>query len=244
MDLKYYSIAAEVEDVHWWFRGRRMVLKSVLDNYSHIPKQSTDILEIGCGNGGNLKLLSDYGRIFAIELDAAARERAERRGIAQVEKGYLPDRLPFDNKMFDIIAAFDVIEHIDDDLKSIQAIHARLNPQGLVLLTVPAYNQLWSRHDELSHHKRRYHVVQITSIIERAGFKVLYKSYFNTLLFPLAAFNILLSKIFKRAPYFALKLPPSPINNIFTRIFSFESQILSKFSLPFGMSILVCAQRK
>lgn len=244
MDIKYYSIAADVEDVHWWFRGRRMVLKSVLNKYAQKFKPTKDILEIGCGSGGNLKLLSGYGRVSAIEVDDAARKRAEGRGIAQIEKGYLPDSLPFDNKMFDIIAAFDVIEHVENDLKSIQAIHARLKPQGLVILTVPAYKRLWSRHDELSHHKRRYRSAEILSILETAGFKVLYKSYFNTLLFPLALLNILITKTFKSDPYLALKLPPSIINSIFTRAFSFEGRILSRFSLPFGMSILVCAQHK
>jgi len=242
--IKYYFIAADVEDVHWWFRGRRAILKSAIDSFFQVTGQPKDIFEIGCGNGGNLPLLANYGKLFAVEMNDAALKRSASRGIAQIEKGYLPDSLPFDDKAFDLVAAFDVIEHIDDDLKSIQVIHARLNPNGLLVLTVPAYNMLWSPHDELSHHKRRYTSAQIISVIETAGFKVLYKSYFNTLLFPLAVLNILLSRIFKSYSCFALKLPPSIINSIFTSVFSFESRILSKFSLPFGMSIVVCAQRK
>ena len=139
MEADAYSLAAEGEDEHWWYRGRRGVLKSVLDRYVPTSCRPLDVLEIGCGNGGNLPLLADYGRVFAVETDDAARVRASQRGIAKVEIGWLPDKMPFHNKRFDLITALDVIEHIEDDGKVMLALRQLLAPNGLLVMTAPAY---------------------------------------------------------------------------------------------------------
>ena len=244
MDIEAYAIAAHIEDDHWWFRGRRAVLKSVLDYFVSSSKNQLDILEVGCGNGGNLKLLSNYGKLFAVELDDAARERAMHRGLAEVERGWLPDNLPVKGSGYDLIAALDIIEHVDDEQRSIQALRDLLKSKGYVLITVPAYKQLWSRHDDISRHKRRYTRKQITAIVKDAGFDIIFCTYFNTLLFPFEAIYLKLSKLLNNNPYNVLRIPFAPINRLLEIIFLGESLIIPRFSMPFGLSVLVCARVK
>lgn len=244
MDIAAYTIAAKIEDYHWWFRGRRAVLKSVLDYFIRSSQYPLDILEVGCGNGGNLKLLSSYGKLSAMELDNKAMERATRRGLAQIEKGWLPDNIPFESARFDLIAALDIIEHVDDERRSIQALRDRLKSKGYILITVPAYKQLWSRHDDVSRHKRRYTRKQLTAIVKDAGFDIIFCTYFNTLLFPFEAIYLKFSKLLNNNPYTALGIPFAPINRLLEIIFLGECLIIPRFSMPFGLSVLVCARLK
>lgn len=244
MDTKLYSLAAQIEEEHWLFRGRRAVLRSVLDRYAPLTDQPRNILEVGCGNGGNFQLLASYGRLFAIEMDDPTRARATCRGLAQVEKGWLPDELPFGNRRFDLIAALDVIEHIEDDWKSIQALRSYLKPNGLLVMTVPAYKWLWSQHDMFCHHKRRYTRAQFVSLLRDMDFDFIYSTYFNTLLFPFAVVHIMLGKLFRGLPYNALNIPPTPLNRILEAIFSLESLFIPHLSFSYGLSILVCAHVK
>lgn len=238
MDEQAYSLAADVEAQHWWFRGRRAVLQSVLKHScpaSHAPKK---ILEVGCGNGGNLPLLASYGDLFAVEGNDAARTRAIARGIGHVEKGWLPHDFPFATERFDLIAALDVVEHIDDDLRSLELLHDRLTQDGLLLMTVPAYRWLWSSHDVFSHHKRRYSRTGFVALVEQAGLDVVYSTYFNSLLFPCAVVHL---KLGGKA---GLQLPPRSINRVLEMVFSMEKAVIPRWSLPFGLSILVCARRR
>ncbi|MEN6374690.1 MAG: class I SAM-dependent methyltransferase [Smithella sp.] len=244
MDITAYTIAAQIEDNHWWFLGRRAVLKSVIDYFIPSSDCPLEILEVGCGNGGNLKLLSSYGRLSAVELDNNARERAIHRGLAQVEEGWLPDNLPFEGVKFDLIAALDIIEHVDDEQRSIYALRRRLKSKGCLIITVPAYKQLWSRHDDISRHKHRYTRKQIATIVKAAGFDILYCSYFNTLLFPLEALYLKLSNFINNNPYLALKIPFAPINRLLELIFLGESRIIPHVTMPFGLSVLVFARLK
>ena len=242
MDIETYLIAAQSENKHWWFRGRRKILKAVLDCFFLATGQPRNILEVGCGSGGNLSLLSNYGKVFAVEIDDNAITRSTCRGIAQIEKGWLPDGLPFDNTVFDLVAAFDVIEHVEDDHKSVRTMQARIKPNGLLILTVPAYNALWRSLDTISHHKRRYTRTRLISLLKDSGFNVLFSSYFNTLLLPPAIAYIIIDKLFKGNPYRGLRKPPAQINSLLNMIFTMESFIIPKIALPFGLSIIVCAR--
>jgi len=244
METDTYSLAAQAEDEHWWYRGRRAVLKSVLDRYVPTSCRPLNVLEIGCGNGGNLPLLASYGKVFAVELNDAARERAARRGLAQIEKGWLPDGLPFESERFDVIAALDVIEHVENDRQAIVALGNRLTSNGLLLMTIPAYGWLWSPLDEISHHKRRYTSAQLVSLLTDLGFRVCYSSYFNTLLFPFAVTKIALGKLFDLSPCRALRTPPTPMNRLLQAVLIVESTLIPRVSFPYGLSILICASAK
>jgi SAM-dependent methyltransferase len=162
--------------------------------------------------------------------------------MASVEKGWLPDGLPFAQDRFDLIAAFDVLEHIDDDGEALRALHNRLTPHGLLVLTVPAFGWLWSRHDEFSHHKRRYTRAGLTALLTERGFAIVYSSYFNTFLFPVALTRLKLGALLHVTPSRAMRIPPAPLNRALTAIFSLERALIPRLSFPYGVSILLCAR--
>ena len=241
MDVGAYSLAAQAEDEHWWYCGRRAVLKSVLDRFAPKDHRSLNILEVGCGNGGNLPLFSTYGKVFAVELDDLARARASNRGIGDVEKGFLPDSIPFEGGRFDLVTALDVIEHVKDDGKAAQSLCRLLAPKGLLVVTAPAYMWLWSQHDEFSHHERRYTRAQLVSLMKGQGLKIHYSTYFNTLLFPIAAMRIMLYKLIKKHPSSAMRTPSALVNRLLNAVLFCESVVIPRVSLPYGLSILICA---
>jgi SAM-dependent methyltransferase len=244
VDAQAYSLAADTEDEHWWYRGRRAILRSVLDRYAPPSSPSRTILEVGCGNGGNLPLLTAYGQAYAVEMDDATRARASRRAVARVEKGWLPDGLPFGDRRFDLIAALDVLEHVDDDRAALKALHDRLMPEGLLIVTVPAYGWLWGWRDEFSKHKRRYARPSLTASLSEAGLDVTYSSYFNTLLFPFAVVYGKLEELLFRSAYQALSVPPTPVNRVLAAIFGLERLFIPRVAFPYGLSILICARRR
>ena len=143
------------------------------------------MLEVGCGPGGNLTMLRRFGEVVAMEPDDESRAYAADRTGVRVEPGFLPDGLPFAPESFDLVCAFDVIEHVDEDAASVAALARLIRPGGYFATTVPAQPWMWSRHDELHHHKRRYRLARLPrACSKRPGCDVVKASYFNALLFP------------------------------------------------------------
>jgi SAM-dependent methyltransferase len=244
MDKKFYLQYAKFEDKHWWFVGRRQIINHTIDKLN-LPKNS-EILEVGCGTGGNLNMLARHGRVLAMELDEIACTFANKRQVTPVKLGSLPDKIPFSGE-YDLIAILDVMEHLDDDLAALKALHSKLKPGGWLLVTVPAYQFLWSHHDEINQHKRRYLLKGLKQVVKNAGYTVHHCSYFNLLLFPVVAFvrclkNLL--RIDKDSQISSdLTLPPKPINQLLTFLFALERHLINRVSLPFGVSILLVAQK-
>ncbi|MCC5638903.1 class I SAM-dependent methyltransferase [Nostoc sp. CHAB 5844] len=244
MDKKFYLQYAAVEDRHWWFVGRRRIVEELIYQLN-LPKDAK-ILEAGCGTGGNLTMLARYGEISAMELDEIACQLANERRVTTVKQGSLPDEIPFTSE-YDLIVILDVLEHIDDDLAALEALSARLQPNSWLLITVPAYQFLWSYHDEINHHKRRYTLKNLKRVVRQAGYTVRYGSYFNTWLFPLVAGVRLLKNLFKVEQKVVvnsdLNLPAKPVNKFLTFLFASERYLLNRFSLPFGVSVVLIAQK-
>lgn len=243
MNPETYAVAAHSEDRHWWFSARRAILGAVLDRFLTPPARRR-VLEVGCGNGGNLPLLSRYGEVFAVEMAEAARARAAARGLARVEAGALPDALPFDGVAFDVVAALDVLEHVPDDRAAVAALRAKVKPGGLLLLTVPAFMWLWSRHDEISHHRRRYALGELADVARGGGFEVAHATYFNTLLFPLGVAHIKLASRLTADAHSGTRIPPRPLNALLHTLFAAERHLVPRLSLPFGISILLCGNAR
>ncbi|MBU7581628.1 MAG: class I SAM-dependent methyltransferase [Nostoc sp. TH1S01] len=244
MDKNFYLQYAAVEDQHWWFVGRRQIVEKLIRQLK-LPKNAK-ILEAGCGTGGNLSMLARYGEVAAIELDEMACQLANERRITTVKQGSLPDQIPF-NEQYDLIVILDVIEHIDDDLAALEALSARLKPNSWLLITVPAYQFLWSYHDEINYHKRRYTLKRLKRVVRQSGYTVQYGSYFNTWLFPLVA-GVRLFKNFlkieqKPDASSDLNLPAKPINKFLTFLFASESYFMNRVNLPFGVSVVLMAQK-
>jgi SAM-dependent methyltransferase len=240
MDPDYYLEMHANEDHHWWFVARRRIVRRVLDRFVG-RRPEGKVLEAGCGPGGNLALLAEYGEIHALELDDDAREMANARGIAKVEPGCLPEEIPFEQS-FDLICALDVIEHIEEDIGAMRALGEKLLPGGRLLLTVPAYRFLWSHHDVVTHHVRRYTKTDFVKRVESAGLRIRYATYFNTFLFPAIWAIRAVNRLLDRKEGSDVKMPSAPMNKLLNGIFSLERFLLPGLRFPFGVSILVLAE--
>lgn len=235
MDKQIYSKMREVEGTHWWFAGRRRIVETVIQSL-HLQKNAR-ILDAGCGTGGNLAMLNKHGEVKGMEMDNSAREGADSLKLGEIRTGHLPDRISYPADSFELIVLLDVLEHIEDDRASLAVLKTRLTTDGRILITVPAFQTLWGRHDERHHHKRRYNAAQLRLTAEAAGLDVDYITYFNTWLFPLIAMVRLLQRKQSNADS-ELCLPPKLINNGLTQLFASERLFIPATRLPFGVSLL------
>ena len=238
MTPEAYLEMAETEAHHWWFAGRRSVMACLISKFD-LPAEAK-ILEIGSGTGGNLQMLSAFGRISALEMDATARSISAEKtgGRFDIRAGRCPADIPFSGEKFNLICLFDVLEHIDEDVATLVAIKKLLAQNGRVLITVPAYRWLWSAHDEFLHHKRRYSAFELREKIAASGFRIEKMSYFNTLLFPLAIVARFKDRLFGSLSASGTKIPSHLLNRFFRQLFSAESFLLANLNLPFGVSLL------
>lgn len=238
MDPKAYLEMADIEDRHWWFVGRRAVLRVLLRAFRLAPEAR--VLEVGSGTGGNLQMLSEFGKVQAIEMDPTAREISIRKtnGHVEVRYGHCPDEIGFAGDHFNLICMFDVLEHVDEDVQTLSALRQLLASDGRLLVTVPAFSWLWSSHDEFLHHKRRYSAKHFERTAAAAGLKLERLSYFNTLLFPIGVLARLHDRLLRRSVSTGSQMPGAFANLMLGKIFSAESRVLKNFNLPFGMSLL------
>lgn len=240
MEREIYDQMRVLQQDHWWFSARRDILSGEI---ARLPLPTpAQILEAGCGPGGNFGMLQRFGEVSAIEPDEESREyAAEHRGV-DVRPGLLPQSIPDFGKAFDLVAAFDVIEHVPDDAGAVAALGRLLKPGGFMITTVPAYAWMWSDHDAAHHHQRRYSLKGYRKLFEQAGLIVRRASHFNTLLFPpIAAVRLATNVAGLQSGDEAM--PPKPLNGMLKAVFGAEGGLLAAADLPFGVSILVIAQR-
>ena len=146
MENKIFQKMLKLESSHWWFVARRKIIQKAINNLD-LPR-NIRILDAGCGNGDNLSLLSTFGDLVAFEKNEYALKTAKSKKIGEIYKAELPDKLPNAIKTnFDLIVLLDVLEHIDDDSKSLTTVRKLMNNKGIILITVPAFQWLWSEHD-------------------------------------------------------------------------------------------------
>lgn len=233
-----YVEMAATESRHWWFKARRKIIEATIADMA-LP-DAARILEVGCGTGGNLDMLARHGQVSAMEMDDRARQMAVKKTQNRfvIRAGSCPDDIPFQGEQFDLICLFDVLEHIEQDVATLVGLCQQLAPGGRLLITVPAYQWLWSAHDTHLHHKRRYTAKRLRRVFHDGGLKVDRITYFNTLLLPLAALGRLLDRAMSRKQPSGTATPPAPVNATLHAIFASERHLLRHLNLPAGVSLL------
>jgi SAM-dependent methyltransferase len=247
MDSSLQSEFAEIEWTHWWFVGRREILRDTLRRWlvAGPGPHHHRILDVGCGAGAMLGVLSEFGTVSGMDTsEDAIRYSRELFPTLSLEVGAIPEALPPPGSV-DVITAFDVIEHIDNDVGALKELAVCVAPGGLVFLTVPAYMWLWGPHDDLNHHRRRYTRRRLLAAIASSGLKVESTTYFNSLLLPVvAAVRIghrMLGK--DQTPRSDFAMPGPAANRMLTRLLSSERLILRRARIPFGVSLLAVLRR-
>jgi len=239
MERVVYDQMAELDQRHWWYRARREVLAALIRRAAP-PPPNARLLEIGCGTGHNLAMLAQFGAVDALELDDQARTIAEQRLGRPVLSSPLPELAGVATRHYDLIGAFDVIEHIADDAAALASIAARLKPGGKLVMTVPAHAWMWSAHDVVNHHLRRYSKSALRRLIAGSPLKLERIGYFNSLLFPLAMAERLSSRL-RGKDEADLKLPPAPLNAALEKAFAAERHLIARVPLPPGLSLFAVA---
>jgi SAM-dependent methyltransferase len=242
MDRIVYDRMAEHDSSHWWYVARRDILADYIERYAGLPKDAR-ILEIGCGTGHNLPMLARFGQVDAIEIDAAAGAIASKRLGKPVGSAPLPELTGVERHSYDMIAVLDVVEHVEDDVGALQAMAECLKPGGKILITVPAHQWMWSAHDVVNHHKRRYSKRTLTDALRAAGLKWRKLGYFNSLLFPAAVAARIAGRLTGKddsddSP------PAAPINTLFEAIFRLERHALGRVPFTPGLSLILLAEPK
>ena len=240
MERAVFDRMAEIDAEHWWFAARREIIAGLIERQGGLGPDAC-ILEVGCGTGSNLGLLQRYGEVDAIEPDEPARALASARSGIEVKGGLLPDGVALDDGAYDLIVLLDVLEHIPDDLGTLRALRPKLAIGGRFLVTVPAAPWMWSSHDSAHHHQRRYTAASLTRVVEEAGYRIRYRSHFNTVLFPLIAGARLGGKMLKREGGDDA-IPPWPLNGLLKGLFGLERHLVGRTALPFGVSLALVAE--
>ena len=242
MERVVYQQMAELDDRHWWYRARREIIADLIRRDGMLPDRA-QILEIGCGTGHNLAMLGSFGHVEGLELDDEARQLSEKRLGRKVLSSPLPELAGVPDRHYDLIGAFDVIEHIEDDHAALASIATKLKPSGRFIMTVPAHQWMWSAHDVVNHHKRRYAKSDVRRLVERSPLALVKLGYFNSLLFPLAVAERAVSKLRSREDA-DVTLPPAPLNGALKAIFAAERYLVGRFPLPVGLSLFAVAEAR
>ncbi|HEX8563958.1 MAG TPA: class I SAM-dependent methyltransferase [Flavobacterium sp.] len=253
MQHEYYREYYELERHHWWFVARETIICNYINSLiagGHLPKQRLKILNVGCGPGRSSQYLGQFGEVTSIEYDKFCCEFASEKTGLQILHGSITE-LPFEDAKFDLVCAFDVVEHVEDDALAIAEVKRVAKPLGVVLITVPAFMSLWSHHDVINHHFRRYRRGQIIRLFSAiADGRVLFSTYFNFFLSPPIFLFRSLSNMLKNAEkrkgsgsdFEAFK--PGMLNSVLKKIMVSESNLIkNRIRMPFGVSI-ICSWKK
>ena len=251
MQQHTYAIMRRVEESHWWFVGRRQIIRSFLERVCQELKSARDekgpdstlsILDVGCGTGANLEMLAEFGEAEGVDVSAEALSFCRQRGLTNVKQG-AAESLPYPNDSFDLVTGLDVVEHLDDDLAGLKEMRRVLRRDGRALLFVPAFMFLWGVQDDISNHRRRYTLKELKRVVSEAGLELERATYVNISFFA----PILLGRLIMRAtglrPESENNLTIGFLNGVLGKLLAAESWPLRYLNFPFGVSIICVARR-
>jgi SAM-dependent methyltransferase len=230
-----------LEDTHWWFVARRNLLVRALQG--RLP-ENPRLLDVGCGTGGTMDRLRCMGEVWGLDMEPLALELCRERGHENLTLASAT-AMPYPDNHFDAIVALDVLEHIEDHVSAAREIARVLKPGGTLVVTVPAYQSLWSRHDIALHHVRRYRAPAVRGLLEDTGLVVEKCTYTVCALFPAAWVIRRLQNTFQKdAPPVADAQSTRPwLNTLLQRGLDIESSLVLKGSLPFGLTVFAVAKK-
>jgi len=248
MELIEYQRLYEREKFYWWNVGRRKILRDILERY--LPKKPSrmSILDFGCGAGGNILVVKDFGEVTGLDISTEALKFSSDKGFKKLILGDATN-LPFDAASFDLVMALDVLEHIWDDRRALSEIKRVLRPGGSLLITVPAHRWLWSEHDEALHHLRRYKSSELRDKLREKGFIIKKESHFVFSAIPFFLFHklkrFILTLMGIRRPADTLDIIQPPlINNLLLRWLDIERFFMRYRAIPAGSSLLMFCRVK
>jgi SAM-dependent methyltransferase len=241
----------KIENEHFWYTSRRKAVTSLLSRFTKLTSQGegTRGVEIGCGTGGMQETLSQFcHELIGVEpfenAARVARLRNSKFTIVQTEGEKFLAEHP---ESFELIATFDVLEHLEDDMGMLRQMHSALVPGGSLVITVPASKILWSSYDLFDQHWRRYERTDLQQKLEEAGFSVSRISYLFMCLFPVVylvrKFRDILALKASEQNTDLIKMPSKLVNSLLKGIFNLEIELMKHISLPIGSS-LVCIASK
>lgn len=244
MDKSLYTDYERQEETHWWFTGRQKVIGQLL-KHKTIPHHIDRALDIGCGTGFCTSLVSEIAdSVWCVEMAEEMIEILKQKNKNyHITQGWWPDVEI--NQTFQLVTLFDSLEHIADEARVLKKIESVLEPGGVVMITVPAYMFLWSEHDTLSHHKRRYSKKYMRKMVtESTGLTILRLSYFNTFFFiPIALFRLIKKALGLKTGGSDVFVVPKMLNSVMSWIFEQEGTLVRRVNLPFGTSLVCVAQK-
>jgi SAM-dependent methyltransferase len=245
MDPQYERKTLLMEEHHWWYRGRRAIVRQAVDELGLGPRPK--VLDAGCGSGRNMLELSDFGDVYGVDISPHSVEQAHERGLENVQVGSLTG-LPFADGEFDLITSLDVIEHIEDDVAVLRELLRVARPGGALLLTVPAYPALWSSHDVVNHHQRRYTRRTLLAAVNAAGWRPERTTHFNAFLLPPAAAYRVVERFRPKNGEVEdthLDVTPGWANGALERVLLAEAALLrgGKRRIPAGMSLMAIVRK-
>jgi SAM-dependent methyltransferase len=246
MRLAEYKKMHEEEQSFFWHIGRRVLIEQLLKRFQSSlgPKPSAlSLLDLGCGTGGNFPVLKKFGQVISCDIEPEALRFARR----QFPKGkWLKAdavKLPFRNESFDVVTAFDLLEHLQKERAALKEWMRVLKPGGLLVLTVPAYQWLWSDHDRALGHKRRYTKASLEKSLRGARFKVLFLTYYNFLLFFVLALHRFLNRGHRQESYYP-SVPRWANDFVGVPLASVDGWLASHTSLPWDSTVVAVAVKQ
>lgn len=243
MNTGRYQAIFDSEEQNWWYRGRRFLITFLIHEYS--KGNRTHILDIGCGTGKNIQMLSAFGKTYGVDIAEESIELCRKRSIENVYR-IKNNTYPFRANTFTLATCLDVLEHEKNEIKLLREAYRVLKPGGIFLLTVPADPKLWSRLDTDSHHIRRYTKNTFTRVLKQSKFTLLRVSYVNFVLY----LPILFIRLFQRTGLgkqtswgIRPDFEPPIMNKLLEPIFKLDIRLLRYFSPPFGVSLFAVVQK-
>jgi 2-polyprenyl-3-methyl-5-hydroxy-6-metoxy-1,4-benzoquinol methylase len=211
------------ESAHPWYRARLFFVENALSSFE---TKDVKILDFGCGSGAALDVCKHLGFAQTLGLDVSddCVESTKRRGIRAEKIGL---EFPEVKEDFDFIICLDVLEHLQDDVNYLSKLKNLLRDNGRLLVSVPAHQFLWSSHDDLNHHFRRYSRKSFIRLVNESQLKIVEIRYWNSLLFPLFVFSRILNKISRSSVSSEFNVPPKFLSEIL--FFILKQEVMHKF---------------